>query len=240
MTETAAAVRVKSLSFAYDSSPEKTVLSGIDFSLEPKTITAVIGLSGCGKSTLCRILSGIIPQCILGTVSGEVLIGGEEIANQPLSVLSQKVGYVMQDPDRQIIASTVEDELAFGPENLMLPPEEIRERADKVMKQLGLEKLALRNPLSLSGGEKQLVAAAAVLTMEPDILIMDEPMSNVDQEGRRKMTELMKSLRESGKTVIVVEHDYELLDFADSWMVMENGKIKAFASPDRLLKEGVV
>lgn len=240
MKERSEAVRVTDLTFAYDNDPDRIVLEGITFSLKPETITAVIGLSGCGKSTLCQILCGIIPQCIEGTITGEVLAAGLDVQEQSLNVLSQKVGYTMQDPDRQIVASTVEDELAFGPENLMLPPEEIRSRVSRILKWLSLEKLALKNPLNLSGGQKQLVAAAAVLTMEPDVLIMDEPLSHVDQKGREKMLALMKKLRSVGKTVIVVEHDYELLDFADQWIVMENGKIKEIAAPKELLKRGAV
>lgn len=231
-------IQVKDLTFSYDSDPERKVLDSITFSLEPKTITAVIGLSGCGKSTLCQILCGIIPKCTGGILQGDVFIDGLRAAEEPLSRLSQKIGYMMQDPDRQIIASTVEDELAFGPENLALPPEEIRRRVDKTMELLGISHLAEMNPSRLSGGQKQLTAAGALLTMNPDILVMDEPVSHVDQKGREIMLDLIKKLPEEGKTVIVVEHDYEMLDFAHQWLVMEKGRIKAIGSPGTLMERG--
>ncbi len=233
-------IKVTDLTFSYEDCPEKQILKGITFSLTPGTITAVIGLSGCGKSTLCQILCGIIPKLVSGHLTGEVQVNGLDVAAHPLPVLSQKIGYMMQDPDRQMIASTVEDELAFGPENLALPPEEIRARVSQTMELLGISHLALKNPSALSGGQKQLAAAGAILTMEPDVFIMDEPLSHIDEKGKLQMINLIKDLRQQGKTVLVVEHDYPLLDFADQWMVLDRGKIKAFGSPEELLKKGFI
>ena len=233
-------IRVNDLTFAYDNDPERIALEGITFSLEPETITAIIGLSGCGKSTLCQILCGIIPQCIGGNLSGQILIDDMDVRQAPLKNLCQKIGYVMQDPDRQIIAATVEDELAFGPENLALPPEEIRGRVDRSLELLGIEELALKNPAKLSGGQKQLTAVGAVLTLEPDILILDEPMSHVDERGRERMLDAIKKLRDAGKTLILVEHEYETLDFADQWLVLEEGRVKAFAPPAELMAKGAL
>ncbi len=232
-------IQVKNLTFSYENEGEKPALKDVTFSLDRGTITAVLGPSGCGKSTLCQILCGIIPNCIDGSLSGETLLDGEPVLGMPLKDLSQKVGYMMQDPDRQIIASAVEDELAFGPENLMLPPGEIRKRVDAAMNFLGICHLAEKNPMQLSGGEKQLVAAGAVLTMEPEVLIMDEPLSHVDQEGRGKMLRLMKNMRDKGKTVIVVEHAYELLDFADRWVFLEEGRVRFIGSPAQMRAKGL-
>lgn len=231
-------LQVKDLTFSYESAPEIEVLSGVSFSVAKGTITAIIGLSGCGKSTLCQILCGIIPQCIEGEVSGEIRLDGLDVREEPLKKLAQKIGYMMQDPDRQIIASTVEDELAFGPENLGVEPAEIRRRVDETLELLGIRHLALKSPTQLSGGQKQLVAAGALLTMGSDILVMDEPLSHVDARGRAAMTGLMKRLCGAGKTLLVVEHDYEQLNFADQWLVMDAGKIKAFGRPGELLKRG--
>ena len=231
-------IQVTDLTFSYDSQPERKILDRITFSLEPGTITAVIGLSGCGKSTLCQILCGIIPNCVEGNLTGQVLVDGLDVQTEPLSRTARKIGYMMQDPDRQIIASAVEDELAFGPENLALPPEEIRRRVEETMELLGITHLAKKNPSQLSGGQKQLTAAGALLTLNPDILVMDEPMSHVDRQGRETMLDLMKKLKKEGKTVIVVEHDYEQLDFADQWLVLEEGKLKAMGTPGQLLERG--
>lgn len=233
-------IQVTDLTFAYESRPDKTILDHITFSIGPGTITGVIGPSGCGKSTLCQILAGIIPQCREGILAGNVLICGKQVQQQPLKEWSQKVGYVMQDPDRQLTAFTVEDELAFGPENLMLAPKEIRRRVEAVMEALNITDLAQKNPMDLSGGQKQLTVAAAVLTMEPEILILDEPLSHVDRQGRETMLDLIKLLPSQGRTVIVIEHDYERLDFADQWLVMEEGRLKAFAPPAELLKKGTI
>ena len=238
MKEEKPILQVRDLSFFYESDPKREILSGITFSIFPESITAVIGLSGCGKRTLCQILCGIIPQCIAGTVTGEVRVAELDPRTEPLSQMALTIGYMMQDPDRQLFASTVEDELAFGPENLMLPPREIRRRVDEVMDLLEIRHLALKNPGRLSGGQKQLVAAGALLTMEPDILIMDEPVSHVDAQGRKIVLGLMKKLRATGKTLLVVEHDYEQLDFADQWLVIENGRLRDFGAPEEIRKKG--
>lgn len=233
-------IHVRNLTFSYDRRPEKAALTDITFSIKPGTVTAVIGPSGCGKSTLCQILCGIIPQCISGELQGEVRVGGTDVQHVSLRELSQKIGYVMQDPERQIIASTVEDELAFGPENLCLPPEEIRGRIEAVSDALGIRHLAAKNPGKLSGGQKQLVAIGGILTMEPDVLILDEPLSQVDREGRERMIALMKKLRAQGKTILAVEHDYRMMDFADQWICLDRGRLRAIGSPGALLERGVV
>lgn len=233
-------IEVRNLTFSYDRRPENAALTDITFSIKQGTVTAVIGPSGCGKSTLCQILCGIIPQCISGEIQGEVRVGGTDVQHTSLRDLSQKIGYVMQDPDRQIIASTVEDELAFGPENLCLPPEEIRVRIEAVKEALGICHLAEKNPGKLSGGQKQLIAIGGILAMEPEVLILDEPLSQLDREGRERITGLMKKLRAQGKTLLAVEHDYRMLDFADQWICLERGRLKAIGSPGALLERGVV
>ncbi|MGI6737147.1 MAG: energy-coupling factor ABC transporter ATP-binding protein [Anaerovoracaceae bacterium] len=213
------------LRFAYADYPQRRVLDGLDFEVEEGTITALAGPSGCGKSTLCQILTGVIPACIDGDLQGRVCLEGRELAGRRPAELAEVVGYVMQDPDRQIIASAVEDELAFGPENLCLPPAEIRRRVDETLELLALTDLAEADPARLSGGQKQLVAIGAVLTMAPRILIMDEPFSFLDDPGRSRLAEILTRLRQQGRTVLVVDHDYEALDFVDRLLWMEGGKV---------------
>ncbi|MEA4921918.1 MAG: ABC transporter ATP-binding protein [Eubacteriaceae bacterium] len=218
-------ITAKNITFAYDESPERHVLDGVSFDLKKESITALAGLSGCGKSTLCRVMTGIIPCCIDGELTGELTMAGRDMIGRSPAELGQKIGFVMQDPDMQIVAATVEDELAFGPENICLPPTEIRHRVDEVMELLGLSYMALTSPSKLSGGQKQLVAIGSVLTMDPEMLIMDEPFSHLDEDGKIMMKKTLIKLRSSGKTVLIVDHDYRSLDFADRIMWMEEGKI---------------
>ena len=224
-------IEVRNLSFAYEGQKEKKVLKDLSFDINKGSITAVIGLSGSGKSTLCMILAGVIPFMVDGYIEGKVILDGENIGERSLKEMSQKVGFVMQDPDRQIICPTVEEELAFGPENLALPREEIRQRVDSTLELLNIEDLRYRNPLDLSGGQRQTVSTAAVLTMNPQVLILDEPMSHLDKESRQIMRRTMRALKKSRKTLIVVEHDYHTMDFADRWLHIKDGKIAGYRPP---------
>ncbi|MEG2322844.1 MAG: ABC transporter ATP-binding protein [Anaerovoracaceae bacterium] len=230
-------IDVKDLTFAYEEG--RQILENMSFHIEEGTIVAILGLSGCGKSTLCQILAGIIPRCISGNLKGSIRLRSEDIMSLEMKDLAPKIGYVMQDPDRQLITTAVEDELAFALENLAKPSEEIRETVHRIMKLLHIENLAYENPAQLSGGQKQVVAIGSILTMDPEVLILDEPMSHLDEMGKKLVGKTMRKLRQRGKTIIVVEHDYMTMDFADSWLVIEAGKVKAFGSPEEVLKQKV-
>lgn len=223
-------IEVRDLAFTYQGAKDK-VLDGISFDIEAGEIITLFGLSGSGKSTLCQILCGIIPRMTEGELTGSVKIGGEDIAPKPMNEIAERIGFVMQDPDRQIIAPTVEEEIAFGPENLMLPREEIEMRVGEVLHLLGIEDLRDKNPLKLSGGQKQIVAIASVLAMKPETLVLDEPMSHLDEDARVIIRETIQRLRDDGRTVIVVEHDYHTMDFADRWLHIRDGKVASFALP---------
>jgi len=218
-------ISVKDLHFRYHNKPESPVLKGVTFDLTPGSVTVVIGLSGSGKSTLCQILSGIIPNCIPEDYTGQVLIDDEDISKFKLSGIVQKIGYVMQDPDRQIIASTVEDELAFGLENLEVEPELIRSRVDDMMDFLKIRDMALVNPSRLSGGQKQLLSIGSVLIMEPEVLILDEPFSHLDDDGKYLTQKFLKKMQKEGKTILIVEHNYYEADFVDKWLELKDGRI---------------
>jgi len=228
----------KNLTFSYEDKPERHVIRNMSFGVEEGSITVLLGLSGCGKSTLCQIICGIIPGCIGGELEGELYFRGEDITDMKVNERALKTGYVMQDPDRQMIATTVEDELAFGPENLCMDPAEIREKADSIMKMLNITHLAGRTPGQLSGGEKQVVAIGAILALDPEVIVMDEPMSHLDSLGRELVCSAVKELKKAGKTVIIVEQDYEIVDFADKWMIMEEGVIKKEGTPAAMISGG--
>ena len=230
-------VTVENLSFFYDEDKDNPILKNLSFSLAQGSLTAVIGLSGCGKTTLCHCLCGIIPNAVNGKLSGNILLNGENIAGKSLSVLSQTIGLVMQNPDDQIVCTTVEDEIAFALENQMMPPAEIRRRVDEILEFLNITNLQTANPAKLSGGQKQLVAIGSVLALSPQIIIFDEPMSHLDEKGRIMVRATLESLKAAGKTIIVVEHNFSLIDFADLWLVMDKGSLAALDTPQNILAE---
>ncbi|MGI6721129.1 MAG: energy-coupling factor ABC transporter ATP-binding protein [Anaerovoracaceae bacterium] len=223
-------ITAEQVTFSYEGYDERRVLDDLSFAVQEGSITALAGLSGCGKSTLCQALTGIIPACVPGDLRGRITLAGEDITGKGPADLAETVGFVMQDPDRQIVATTVEDELAFGPENLCLDPVEIRHRVDEVMELLRISDLAVTSPAKLSGGQKQLVAIGSVLTMRPRVLIMDEPFSHIDEEGKTILKGTLERLRESGRTILLVDHDYKSLDFVDKILWMEKGKISEHRS----------
>lgn len=225
-------VDVKNIRFSYESGKE--ILQGIDFKIEEGEFIAIIGSSGCGKSTLCHILCGIIPNAVGGEISGDAIMNGISLRKAEMRTLAETVGFVMQDPDRQIVTSTVEDELAFGPENLCVSPEEIRRRVDDTLQLLGLESLREENPNRLSGGQKQLVAIGSVLTLQPKIFILDEPFSHLDEDVKENLENLLSELKRQGKTIIVVEHDHNMVKNADKWLLLEDGKVKSYDTPEKV------
>ena len=225
-------IQIENLKFSYDG--EKMILNGISFEIGAGEMIGVIGDSGCGKSTLCHILCGIIPNVIGGDISGKAVVGGKDLRNCNMKDLAQTVGFVMQDSDRQIVTSTVEDELAFGPENLCLPPEEICRRVNDTLEMLELTDIREANPNRLSGGQKQMVTIGSVITMDPDIFILDEPFSHLDGENRDSVSAVLRQLKSAGKTILIVEHDHRMVEEADNWLLLQNGEIKAFDTPEKV------
>ena len=230
------AVVVKGLTYKYwPGGP--LVLNGIDFNVSQGEIVAVTGLSGCGKSTLCFCISGLINYNKSGVMTGELLVNGKDVRDLKTASLAREVGLVFQDPDTQLFSPTVEDEIAFAPENLCLPPEQIRERVDFLLDLLGIAVLAEANPYNLSGGEKSLVALAAVLALDPPILVIDEVMSPLDTNGKKRVASILEKLRVAGKSIIIVEHDLEAVAFADRLMVLSKGKLACFNRTEKVLAD---
>jgi energy-coupling factor transporter ATP-binding protein EcfA2 len=229
-------VRVEGLTFRYHSSAQ--VLNGIDLVVHDGEFIGITGPSGAGKTTLCMCLKGLIPHVIGGSMRGRVTVQGLNIRKTEPSILAQTVGMVFQDPESQIIGLTVEEDLAFGPENLMEPPNAIRARIPEMLRAVGLTGYERRETYKLSGGQKQRIAIAAALMMEPQILILDEPTSELDPLGKAEVFEAVRQLRQQRHvTVIMVEHEIEqLAEVADRIVVLDQGRIVADEPPRQLFR----
>ena len=225
-------VEVRNLTFAY--SGEKPLLHDISFSISDGEVFVIAGKSGSGKTTLCRILSGIIPCAIKGSLSGEIMVADITPSQAGLPKTALRAGMVFQDADDQIICSTVEDELAFGLENHCKPPKQIQRRVDELLTEFRFRELRHENPARLSDGQKKLLVVAAVLAPAPPILILDEPMNGLDNESRALLHTAIEQQRRQGRTVIIVEHDLKTVTFADNWLLLRDGSIAAFGTPSSM------
>ena len=206
------AVEIKNLFIAY----EKNVILR-DFSLAVTSGEALLiqGPSGCGKSTLLHAVCGLIPKSISAEISGEILLYSRNIRELSVVERSREIGIVFQNPETQLFCDTVEDEIAFGLENLCIPRMEIGQRIDEVLSLTRMEEYRLASPKELSGGQKQLVVLAAVLALDPKILLLDEALSQLDSIGRQALTQRLSELRHDGRTLLMVDHDGELASIAD-------------------------
>jgi ABC-type cobalt transport system, ATPase component len=221
------ALQTVNLYFRYPGKNEN-VLDGINLEIQKGKVIAIVGPSGCGKSTLCYCLCGIIPHVYQGRMNGEVLIEGIPSINMKLPEIATRLGIVFQDPETQLFSPTVEDEIAFGPENLCIEREDIGRRMDESISTVNMGKYRLFNPGNLSGGQKQLIALASVLSLNPETLILDEVMAQVDHDGRNMVMKAIEKLKSAGKTIVMVEHDLENLSIADRILLLKNGKISTF------------
>jgi energy-coupling factor transport system ATP-binding protein len=199
---------IEDLSFRYRSRTEPAI-KNISLQIEPGQVVLIAGASGCGKTTLARCINGLIPRSYKGDLSGRILLLGQETRDMPLARISQMVGTVLQDPERQILGSIVMNEVAFGLENLALPREEIRARIEQSLERLKITHLRDRQTFYLSGGEKQKVALAGVLAMHPQILLLDEPLASLDPASAQEALQLFRELADEGLTVLMVEHRVE-------------------------------
>lgn len=216
---------VQDLTFRYRSRTDPA-LRDISLTLERGKILLVAGASGCGKTTLIRCINGLAPRSYKGELSGRVLLHGQDVAEFPLSRISQIVGTVLQDPERQILGTRVSAEVAFGLENLGLDRDEIRQRVDEALDHLGILHLRDRKTFLLSGGEKQKAALAGVLAMRPSILLLDEPLASLDPASAQEALALFRRLADEGISIFLIEHRVEdaLSIHPDQVLFMQDGE----------------
>jgi len=223
-------IEARGLKFAY--SPEEPyVLNGIDIKIEKGTYTAILGHNGCGKSTLAKLLCGILlPN------EGQILIDGMDTAEEENSFeIRKKCGMVFQNPDNQLVASVVEEDVAFAPENLGFPREEIRKRVDMALKTVDMADYAKHSTYKLSGGQKQRIAIAGILAMTPECIVFDEATAMLDPTGRKEIVGAMKRLnREMGITVVTITHYMNEAVEADRIIVMNQGEVIADGTPQEI------
>ena len=222
------AIELKNVNFSYDGKTQ--ILGNVNLTLSYGEVNLIAGHSGEGKSTLLYIISGIIPNITDGKLAGEVLINGENIQGKRLGEICRKVGVVLQNADEQIIQKTVEDEIAFGCENLAFSPEKISRQIDTVCRLMNLDK-SLQSR-KLSGGQKQRIAIAGMLAMQPKVLVLDEATAMLDPSGRREVLDTVHRLnRERGITVVHITHHMSEAEDADRVIVMNDGVVAMDGAP---------
>ncbi|HOD05111.1 MAG TPA: ABC transporter ATP-binding protein, partial [Anaerolineaceae bacterium] len=199
---------IEDLSFRYRSRTD-WALKHINLTVQPGQVLLIAGASGCGKTTLIRCLNGLVPNSYKGELQGRIVIQGQDIHTYTLARISQMVGTVLQDPERQILGTRVRAEVAFGLENLGLSRSEILSRVDESLDRLRISHLRDRETFLLSGGEKQKVAIAGVLAMRPSILLLDEPLASLDPASAQDALQMARRLADEGMTVLMVEHRVE-------------------------------
>jgi energy-coupling factor transporter ATP-binding protein EcfA2 len=217
---------------------DRPVLSHLDLAIPAGQFVVLAGASGVGKTTLALAMNGILQHVLGARCEGEVIVNGMAVADRRIADLASTVGILFQEPESQFVSLYVRDEIVFGPENLLLPREEILRRMKHVMSRIGIEGLADRFVYELSGGQKQKVGVASILAMEPRVLVLDEPAANLDPSSSREMWELTARLRDDGLTVIVIANSLDLvLLLADRLIVLDGGNIKFDGPPREVIAE---
>ena len=229
-------IECKDVTYSYPLAKEPAI-KDLSQKIERGKFYGVVGENGSGKTTFCALLRGFAPSFYKGELKGEVLVEGKKTTEYG-GELSAKIGYVFQNPFTQIsgVKDTVFEEVAYGLENFGVPAEEIERRVVDVMKMTDIEALAMKSPFDLSGGQMQRVALASVIVLEPDILIIDEPTSQLDPEGTESVFAIIKTLKEKEKTIILVEHKIDLIaEYADEVLVFQGGQVIASGDKGKIL-----
>ena len=227
-------IQIDNLNFAYGSGDQmsRPILKNINLSVEKGSFVAILGHNGSGKSTLAKLLN-----MIESPVSGKITIGGMDITDPEMTEemmieIRRKIGMVFQDPDDQLVATIVEEDVAFGPENLGIDPKEIRRRVDEALKTVGMEQYATHAPHQLSGGQKQRIAIAGIIAMMPECIIFDESTAMLDPTGRRDVLDTILRLnKEHGITVLTITHNMEEAVYADRVIVINEGELVLDGTP---------
>ena len=228
-------ISVQNVTFQYDTQKEgRLVLDDVSFDVRQGEFVALLGHNGSGKSTIAKHLNAMLTPS-----SGKVYIDGMDTADEAVTYdIRRKVGLVLQNPDNQLVASIVEEDVAFGPENLGVPADEIRTRVDEALKAVDMYEHRLKAPFKLSGGQKQRVAIAGVIAMKPDCIVLDEPTAMLDPKGRQEVLDTIWELnRENGITVVMITHYMEEAVLADKVYVVDNGKMLISGKPREVFSQ---
>ena len=230
------AIEIQNLTYAYpdEQSSEHVVFSGLDLTVRQGSFVAVLGHNGCGKSTLAKHLNAILlPE------GGSVTVYGLDTRQEEnLLAIRQQVGMVFQNPDNQIVSNVVEEDVAFAPENLGVPSEQIQKRVDDALEAVGMSAYKKHAPHLLSGGQKQRVAIAGVLAMQPKTIVLDEPTAMLDPQGRQEVVSIVEKLsREQDITVVLITHHMDEAAVADRVVAMDDGKIIADGTPKEVFTQ---
>ncbi|WP_373742487.1 energy-coupling factor ABC transporter ATP-binding protein [Jeotgalibaca porci] len=227
-------VQLNNISFSYSEEDLRPALNNVSLSINRGEWIAVIGPNGSGKSTLAKTINGLIEAD-----AGEVIIGGTKLTEESVWDVRRKVGMVFQNPDNQFVGSTVQDDVAFGLENIGVPREEMHERVAKAVKVVNMADFMDKEPARLSGGQKQRVAIAGIIALAPDIIILDEATTMLDPKGRREVIETIQQLKkEQNLTVISITHDIDEAAKANRIFVMQAGELKRIGTPEEIFAVG--
>lgn len=222
---------------------DREILKNINLDIKKGEFWAVIGKNSSGKTTLCNVLRRFVPDFYKGELKGRITLEGKELKDYSAKEIVQKVGFVFQNPFTQIsgVKETVFEEIAFGLENLALDAEDIRKRVEETLKLLHIEELRNKNPYELSGGQGQKVALASIIAMDPEIMVIDEPTSQLDPKGTEEIFEIIDIPKKEGKTIILVEHKLELIaEYAEKVMVLDEGEMILSGNTEDVLKNKIL
>ena len=229
-------IEAQQVRFSYDaeSVDAREVLHGVDLSIEEGEFVALLGHNGCGKSTMAKLFNGMLVP-----TAGKVLVGGIDTSVEETQLdVRRQVGLVLQNPDNQLVAGVVEEDVAFGPENLGVPPEEIRRRVDAALKAVDMYEYREHAPHKLSGGQKQRVAIAGIIAMETKCIVLDEPTAMLDPRGRTEVMETIQRLnREKGITIVLITHYMDEAVQAGRVVVMDEGEILRDGTPRQVFSD---
>ncbi|WP_049475064.1 energy-coupling factor ABC transporter ATP-binding protein [Streptococcus parasanguinis] len=223
-------IELKNVSFRYDKTVEEYQIDTVSFHVKQGEWLSIVGHNGSGKSTVVRLIDGL-----LEAESGEIYIDGKKLTRETIWEIRSKIGIVFQNPDNQFVGATVEDDVAFGLENQGIPREEMLQRVEKAIEQVGMLEFKDREPSRLSGGQKQRVAIAGIIALRPTIIILDEATSMLDPEGREDLMAVMRELQKKFQlTIISITHDLTEIALSDRTLVFQKGKLESSMTPREL------
>lgn len=225
-------IKIENVKFKYDKEDSAFAVNGVNLNIRKGEFTAIIGHNGSGKSTLAKLINSILLP-----TEGKIYVSGMDTADDSkLWEIRQTAGMVFQNPDNQLVATIVEEDIAFGPENQGVEPSEIRKRVDDALNAVGMYEFRKRPPHMLSGGQKQRIAIAGILALNSDCIILDEPTAMLDPSGRREVMETLRKLKERGKTILLITHYMDEAVQADRVVIMDKGNIKLDGTPKEVFR----